>query len=98
EDKKSSIKYETKLKIQRNNKSNIAHTEHNSLLYGRVMHEGNKNKELGLKGIISAAESSQIARDVTLAQETKVHYHVCHVSSKESVAAIKMGKDRKSVV
>ena len=88
----ASVMYEAMLEAQRNNKSIVAHTEDNSLLYGGVMHEGNKNKELGLKGIISATESSQIARDVILAQETKVHYHVCHVSSKESVAAIKMGK------
>ena len=88
----ASIMYEAMLQTQKNNKSIVAHTEDNSLLYGGVMHEGNKNKELGLKGIISATESSQIARDVILAQETKVHYHVCHVSSKESVAAIKMGK------
>ena len=88
----ASVMYEAMLEAQRNNKSIVAHTEDNSLLYGGVMHEGNKNKELGLKGIISATESSQIARDVILAQETKVHYHVCHVSSKESVSAIKMGK------
>src|SRR5699024_3758385 len=88
----ASVMYEAMLEAQKNNKSIVAHTEDNSLLYGGVMHEGNKNKELGLKGIISATESSQIARDVILAQETKAHYHVCHVSSKESVAAIKMGK------
>lgn len=74
------------------NKPIVAHTEDNSLLYGGVMHEGIRNKELGLKGIMGATESSQIARDVILAYETGVHYHVCHVSSKESVAAIKMGK------
>lgn len=88
----ASVMYEAMLEAQKNNKSIVAHTEDNSLLYGGVMHEGTKNKELGLKGIISATESSQIARDVILAQEAKVHYHVCHVSSKESVAAIKMGK------
>lgn len=88
----ASVMYEAMLEAQKNNKSIVAHTEDNSLLYGGVMHEGKKNKELGLKGIISATESSQIARDVILAQATKVHYHVCHVSSKESVAAIKMGK------
>ena len=70
----------------------VAHTEDNSLLFWGVMHEGKKNKELGLKGIMSATESSQVARDVILAYETGVHYHVCHVSSKETVAALKMGK------
>ena len=89
----ASIMYEAMLEAGKNNKSIVAHTEDNSLLYGGVMHEGRKNKELGLKGMMSATESSQIARDVILAQAANVHYHVCHVSSKESVAAIKMGKE-----
>ena len=84
--------YKAMKEVAKLNKPLTAHTEDNSLLFGGVMHEGIRNKELGLKGILSATESSQIARDVILAYETKVHYHVCHVSSKESVAAIKMGK------
>ena len=72
----------------------VAHTEDESLLFGGVMHEGIKNKELGLPGILNATESSQIARDIHLAEETGVHYHVCHVSTKASVAAIRDGKAR----
>lgn len=78
----------------RNNKPLVAHTEDESLLFGGVMHEGIKNKELGLPGILNATESSQIARDIHLAEETGVHYHVCHVSTKASVAAIRDGKAR----
>lgn len=74
------------------NKPIVAHTEDDSLLYGGVMHEGIRNKELGLPGIMGIVESSQIARDILLAKETGVHYHVCHVSSKESVDAIREGK------
>lgn len=74
------------------NRPIVAHTEDNSLLYGGVMHEGFKNKELGLPGIMGIVESSQIARDIHLAKETGAHYHVCHVSSKDSVAAIRSGK------
>lgn len=70
----------------------VAHTEDESLLFGGVMHEGKRSKELGLPGIISATESSQIARDVLLAKETGVHYHVCHVSTKESVEVIRQAK------
>lgn len=70
----------------------VAHTEDNSLLFSGVMHEGIRNKQLGLPGIVASAEASQIARDVILAYETGVHYHICHVSSHESIAAIKMGK------
>lgn len=56
------------------------------------MHEGFKSRELGLPGIMGIVESAQIARDIQLAKETGVHYHVCHVSSKDSVAAIREGK------
>lgn len=70
----------------------VAHTEDESLLNGGVMHEGIQNKKLKLKGIRSSVESTQIARDVLLAYETGVHYHVCHVSSYQSIEAIRMGK------
>ncbi|MBM7709469.1 dihydroorotase [Enterococcus lemanii] len=70
----------------------VAHTEDESLLFGGVMHAGTRSEELGLPGIISATESSQIARDLLLAEETGVHYHVCHVSSKESVRIIREAK------
>lgn len=72
----------------------VAHTEDNSLLYGGVMHEGQRNKELNLPGILSIVESSQIARDIHLAEATGCHYHVCHVSAEQSVAAIREGKKR----
>lgn len=70
----------------------VAHTEDESLLFGGCMHEGKRSKELGLPGILSAAESSQIARDLVLAEATGCHYHVCHVSTKESVALIRQAK------
>lgn len=70
----------------------VAHTEDNSLLFGGVMHEGKKNKELNLPGILSVTESSQIARDIMLAEATGCHYHVCHVSTKESVRIIRDAK------
>ncbi|MDT2848419.1 dihydroorotase [Vagococcus carniphilus] len=70
----------------------VAHTEDESLLFGGVMHQGEISKKLGLPGIMSATESSQIARDVLLAKETGVHYHVCHVSTKESVEVIRQAK------
>ena len=70
----------------------VAHTEDESLLFGGVMHAGRRAQELGLPGILSATESSQIARDLILAQETGVHYHVCHVSTKESVRIIREAK------
>ena len=74
----------------------VAHTEDESLLFGGVMHEGEVSKKLGLPGILSATEASQIARDITLAKETGVHYHVCHVSTEESVRVIRDAKSEDS--
>ncbi len=72
----------------------VAHTEDDSILYGGVMHEGQRSQELGLPGILSIVESSQIARDIHIAEATGAHYHVCHVSAEQSVAAIREGKRR----
>ncbi|HBK5416798.1 TPA: dihydroorotase [Enterococcus faecium] len=76
----------------KNNKALVAHTEDESLLFGGVMHAGKKAEKLGLPGILSVTESSQIARDLLLAEATGVHYHVCHVSTKESVRVIRDAK------
>ncbi len=76
----------------KNNKALVAHTEDESLLFGGVMHAGKKAEELGLPGILSVTESSQIARDLLLAEATDVHYHVCHVSTRESVRVIRDAK------
>src|SRR5690606_33759721 len=57
-----------------------------------VMHEGKRSAELGLKGIPSIAESVHIARDILLAEAAGAHYHVCHVSTKESVRVIRDAK------
>lgn len=70
----------------------VAHCEDNSLIYDGVMHEGTRNKELGLPGIPSICESVQIARDVLLAEAAGARYHVCHVSTKESVRSVRDAK------
>jgi dihydroorotase len=70
----------------------VAHCEDNSLILGGCLHDGKKSAELGLKGIPSVCESVHIARDILLAEATGAHYHVCHVSTKESVRVIKDGK------
>ncbi|TAA68718.1 dihydroorotase [Planococcus salinarum] len=70
----------------------VAHCEDNSLIYGGVMHDGKRSRELGLKGIPAIAESVHIARDILLAEAAGAHYHVCHVSTKESVRVIRDAK------
>lgn len=74
------------------NKAIVAHCEDNSLILGGCMHCGKRSKELGQKGISSVCESVQIARDVLLAEDAGCHYHVCHVSTKESVRIIRDAK------
>ena len=69
-----------------------AHCEDNSLLHGGYIHDGKYAREHGHKGICSESEWGQIARDVELAAETGVSYHVCHVSAKESVEIIRQAK------
>lgn len=84
--------YETMQDAARIDMAVVAHCEDNSLIYDGVMHEGKRSKELGLKGIPSIAESVHIARDVLLAEAAGAHYHVCHVSTKESVRVIRDAK------
>ncbi|GAB2561286.1 dihydroorotase [Gracilibacillus alcaliphilus] len=70
----------------------VAHCEENTLIHDGVMHDGEVSKKLGLPGIPSICESVQIARDVLLAEAANCHYHVCHVSTKESVRVIRDAK------
>jgi len=84
--------YEAMKLAAANNRAIVAHCEDNSILYGGVVHEGDVSKRLNLPGILNACESTQIARDSLLAEATKCHYHVCHVSTKESVRVIRDAK------
>lgn len=69
-----------------------AHCEDESLLHGGCIHDGAYAKAHGYKGICSESEWRQIERDVRLAAETGVKYHVCHISAKESVGIIRDAK------
>lgn len=70
-----------------------AHCEDNSLLRGGYIHDGKYAAAHGHKGICSESEWGQIARDLKLAKETGCPYHVCHISTKESVDIIRRAKD-----
>lgn len=70
----------------------VAHCEVNSLLNGGYIHDGSYAKAHGHKGICSASEYQQVARDLKLVEQTGVSYHVCHVSTKESVQLIRQAK------
>ncbi|CAM4221076.1 dihydroorotase [Lacicoccus alkaliphilus] len=70
----------------------VAHTEENTLIRGGAVHDGITSGVLGIPGIPSVTESVQIARDILLAEAAGCHYHVCHVSTKESVRIIRDAK------
>ena len=69
-----------------------AHCEDKSLLDGGYIHDGDYARAHGHRGISSASEYKQVERDLLLAEETGVAYHVCHVSTKESVELIRQAK------
>ena len=72
----------------------VAHCEVNSLLQGGYIHKGEYAAAHGHKGICSESEYAQIQRDLKLAEETGCSYHVCHISTKESVQLIREAKAR----
>ena len=71
-----------------------AHCEDNALLHGGYIHDGRYAAAHGHKGICSESEWGQIARDLKLAEETGCRYHVCHISTRESVELIRAAKAR----
>ena len=70
----------------------VAHCEVNALLRGGYIHDGKYAADHGHKGICSESEYAQIARDIDLVRETGCPYHVCHISTKESVELIRRAK------
>lgn len=69
-----------------------AHCEDESLLFGGYIHDGEYAKLHGHRGISSESEYKQIERDLRLVKETGCAYHVCHISTKESVDLIRKAK------
>ncbi|WP_243386764.1 dihydroorotase [Bacillus kexueae] len=86
------LMYEAMKNAAKGGFSIVAHCEDNSLIYGGCVHDGIFAKENGLRGIPSVCESVHIARDVLLAEATGCHYHVCHISTKESVRVVRDAK------
>ena len=70
----------------------VAHCEDNSLLRGGYIHDGDYARTHGHRGICSESEWGQIARDLELVRETGCAYHVCHISTKESVELLRKAK------
>ncbi len=72
----------------------VAHCEVNELLRGGYIHDGEYAAAHGHRGICSESEWLQIARDLKLVEEIGCKYHVCHISTKESVEIIRQAKAR----
>ena len=89
-----SLMREAMMQCRRLGKILAAHCEDNSLLHGGYIHDGAYARAHGHRGICSESEWRPIARDLRLAEETGCAYHVCHVSTKESVALIRAAKRR----
>ena len=70
----------------------VAHCEDNALLHGGYIHDGAYAKAHGHRGICSESEWGPIARDLELAAKTGCGYHVCHISTRESVDLIRQAK------
>ena len=82
------------LKARELGKMIVAHCEVNDLLRGGYIHHGQYAKAHGHRGICSESEWAQIDRDLKLVEEIGCRYHVCHISTKESVDIIRQAKDR----
>jgi len=70
----------------------VAHCEDNTLIYGGAVHDGEFASKFGVPGIPSICEAVHIARDVLIAEAAGCHYHVCHISTKESVRTVRDAK------
>lgn len=82
-------------KAKQNHTMIVAHCEDESELQpGACIHAGTYAKEHDLVGINSDSEFKHAQRDLSLAEDTKCRYHICHISTKETVAALKEAKTK----
>jgi len=82
------------LKAKALNKIICAHCEDETLLFGGYIHKGEYAKKHGHKGICSESEYKQVERDLKLVEKTGCAYHVCHISTKETVDLIRKAKKK----
>lgn len=72
----------------------VAHCEVDDLLEGGYIHKGSYASAHGHRGISSESEWKEIERDIRLVEETGCRFHICHISTKESVALVRDAKRR----
>ena len=83
---------EAMIRAKKLNKMIVAHCEVNDLLHGGYIHDGEYARTHSHRGICSESEWKQIERDISLVRETGCAYHVCHISTAESVSLIRKAK------
>lgn len=88
----ASVMLEAMKRAAKVNMSIVAHCEDDSLINKGSVHEGSFSEKEGINGIPSVCEAVHIARDVLLAEAAGCHYHVCHISTKESVRVVRDAK------
>lgn len=71
----------------------VAHCEDDTMVKGAPVHDGSFARKHGFKGIPSESEAIHVGRDILLAEATGVHYHVCHISTEQSVRLVRQGKE-----
>lgn len=85
---------EAMLKARSLNKLIVAHCEDESLLFKGYIHDGEYARAHGHRGICSESEWKQVERDIALAEKTGCGYHICHISTKETVDLVRKAKVR----
>lgn len=85
---------EAMLKARSLNKLIVAHCEDESLLFKGYIHDGEYARAHGHRGICSESEWKQVERDIALAEKTGCGYHICHISTKETVDLVRKAKAR----
>lgn len=85
---------EAMIRAKRTGKLIVAHCEDESLLHGGYIHDGAYARAHGHRGICSKSEWIQVQRDTELSEKTGAGYHVCHISTKESVEILRKAKER----
>ncbi|MBQ7816711.1 MAG: dihydroorotase [Oscillospiraceae bacterium] len=83
---------EAMIKAKAVGKPIVAHCEDESLLFGGYIHDGEYARLHGHRGICSESEWGPVARDVEMVRETGTQYHVCHISTKETVDIVRKAK------
>lgn len=83
---------EAMLRVKPTGRKIVAHCEDESLLHGGYIHDGAYARAHGHRGISSESEWRQVERDLRLVEETGCPYHICHISTKESVALLREAK------